>query len=312
MCDPVRLEVTEYNVTLRHQRPLTIALLADVHDAPCEEVITALSKANPDLIAIAGDLVNAYYRHHRRNLYTRLMYRRSPVDKSKANLPLKKWNALDYSPNALLLLRECPRIAPTFFSLGNHEWVMSDADYHTIARHGVTLLDNSYQALSLGGDKPIFIGGLTSATIVRFREFARRFPKEDWEKRHHSNIDYLRFKEQVSEPDAEWLFDFEKEDGDKLLLSHHPEYWTDDLPLLELHPIDLVLSGHAHGGQIRLFGHGLFAPDQGIFPKYVSGVFTGGHGRMVVTRGLCNTAKIPRIGNPAELVIIKTSRPPDP
>lgn len=302
----MQLSVTEYKTVLRYQRPLTIALVTDVHDAPCEAVIAALAEAEPDLIAIAGDLVNAYYRHYRNSLYRRLMYRKSPVDKSKASLPLKEWNALDYSPHSLALLRECPRIAPTFFSLGNHEWVLSDNDFKTIQNSGVILLDNSYQALSLRGDKPLFIGGLTSAIIVRFREFARRFPKEDWEKRHHSNINYLRFKEQVSEPDAEWLFAYEKEDGDKLLLSHHPEYWTYDLPLLETHPIDLVLSGHAHGGQIRLFGRGLYAPDQGLLPKFTSGAFAGEYGRMIVSRGLCNTARIPRIGNPPELVIIKT------
>lgn len=51
-------------------------------------------------------------------------------------------------------------------------------------------------------------------------------------------------------------------------------------------PIDLVLSGHAHGGQIRLFGQGLFAPGQGILPKYTSGV----HENMIISKGLANTA----------------------
>ena len=66
--------------------------------------------------------------------------------------------------------------------------------------------------------------------------------------------------------------------------------------------IDLLLSGHAHGGQFQFFGQGVFAPGQGIFPKYTTGVHDG---RFVISRGLCNTAKpIPRLFNPTELVII--------
>ena len=64
---------------------------------------------------------------------------------------------------------------------------------------------------------------------------------------------------------------------------------------------DLILSGHAHGGQIRLFGRGLFAPGQGIFPKYTSGI----HGSMIISRGLSNTGgMIPRLFNRREIVYI--------
>ena len=76
--------------------------------------------------------------------------------------------------------------------------------------------------------------------------------------------------------------------------------------MLRDHPIDLVLSGHAHGGQIRLFGQGLYSPGQGPLPRYTGGVFKGPHGRLVISRGLANTAPppIPRLFNPREVVII--------
>ena len=69
--------------------------------------------------------------------------------------------------------------------------------------------------------------------------------------------------------------------------------------------IDLTLSGHAHGGQIRLFGQGLYAPGQGVFPRLTGGFYDGG--RLLVSRGMTNTVRIPRIGNPCELVMIEIS-----
>jgi predicted MPP superfamily phosphohydrolase len=96
------------------------------------------------------------------------------------------------------------------------------------------------------------------------------------------------------EPDTEWLKDCP--DGYKILLSHHPEYY----PLIEPYA-DLILSGHAHGGQFRLFGRGLFAPGQGFLPRYSKGMY----GKMCVSAGLTNTTWVPRINNPTELVIVE-------
>ncbi|MDO4272352.1 MAG: hypothetical protein Q4D16_01675 [Eubacteriales bacterium] len=67
-------------------------------------------------------------------------------------------------------------------------------------------------------------------------------------------------------------------------------------------PIDLVLSGHAHGGQWRIGRQGIYAPGQGWFPKLTGGVADG---RMVISRGLSNTTKIPRFFNPREIVMVE-------
>jgi predicted MPP superfamily phosphohydrolase len=83
-----------------------------------------------------------------------------------------------------------------------------------------------------------------------------------------------------------------------ILLCHHPEYYP---KYLKDKNIDLILSGHAHGGQIRLFGRGLFAPGQGILPKYDGGAFDN---RLVVGRGLANTAFVPRFFNRREIVCV--------
>lgn len=88
-----------------------------------------------------------------------------------------------------------------------------------------------------------------------------------------------------------------------VLLAHRPELIGRYLEA----PYDLVLAGHAHGGQWRLPGkvNGLFAPHQGLFPKYAGGMYRFGETQMVVGRGLtCERPKIPRIFNPPEIVVL--------
>jgi uncharacterized protein len=90
----------------------------------------------------------------------------------------------------------------------------------------------------------------------------------------------------------------EAEDGVKILLCHRPE---DYMHRLRASNVDLVLAGHAHGGQIRLFNRGLYAPGQGLFPKYTRGVQDG---RMIVSAGAGNNVLIPRLFNPREVLWI--------
>lgn len=99
-------------------------------------------------------------------------------------------------------------------------------------------------------------------------------------------------------PDG-WLDDMEQESGFRILLCHNPEYY--ETRGLKDRNLDLILSGHAHGGQIRVGSHGVFAPGQGLFPKYVHGIY----GNMIVGAGVSNTARpIPRINNPEEVVCL--------
>ena len=91
-----------------------------------------------------------------------------------------------------------------------------------------------------------------------------------------------------------------------LLLSHHPEL----APLYGQAGLDLVFTGHAHGGQIRLpLVGGLFAPGQGIFPRYTAGAYPlEGGGRMVVSRGLGNSRFPQRLFNRPQLVAVTLRR----
>jgi len=74
-------------------------------------------------------------------------------------------------------------------------------------------------------------------------------------------------------------------------------------------PFDLVISGHAHGGQIRLPGflpNGLFAPQQGVFPRWTGGLYRHGHVLHIVSRGLA-VNRLPRVWNRPELTVIDLS-----
>lgn len=100
-------------------------------------------------------------------------------------------------------------------------------------------------------------------------------------------------------PEVEWLDEFEEQVGFKILMDHHPDNYD---KYTSHRNMDLILSGHAHGGQIILFGRGLYGRSQGFLPKYDGGFFDE---KLVVSRGLTNTLPIPRLCNPTELVVIE-------
>ena len=166
-------------------------------------------------------------------------------------------------------IKECSAVAPVFVSLGNHDVnVRESFPYES----GAILLDNNYVLYD-----GITIGGLTSGSL---------------------GIKHCR-TEKTPEPDIAFIGSFSRLSGYKVLLSHHPEYYP---RFLKNRDIDIILSGHAHGGQWRFFGRGVFAPGQGLFPKYTSGIHDG---KLIVSRGLADHNGIPRIFNPYELCIIE-------
>ncbi len=177
----------------------------------------------------------------------------------------------------------CAELAPTFYCTGNHEdgarhsqfksksRLRSGKRYYTpenlqkIKSSGVHFLFDSY-ILKDG----IAFGGIASGCVF-----------ED------------------ERPNVAFLSDFASADAPKVLICHHPEYYERYIKNL---PIDIIVSGHAHGGQWRIFGRGVYAPGQGLFPKYTSGVYED---RLVVSRGLKRGFPIPRFFNSREIVIIE-------
>lgn len=85
-----------------------------------------------------------------------------------------------------------------------------------------------------------------------------------------------------------------------IVLVHRPELAES---FLWMHPA-LIVAGHAHGGQMRAFGRGLYAPGQGIFPRYTSGVYRLGEAQLAVCRGIGNHAFVPRVNNPPHAMLL--------
>lgn len=170
-------------------------------------------------------------------------------------------------------LKSCAEYRPTFCSIGNHEIRCGKDMKKLVAPTGAVLLDNSCAFF-----EEIAIGGLTSGCSAE-------------------NCHGL-FKE-TPMPQTQWLSAFCRVQAPKILLSHHPEYYDKYLKTL---PIELTLSGHAHGGQWRAFDRGLLAPGQGFFPKYTSGLYDG---RFIVGRGIGNKSRFPRINNKPQIIVIR-------
>lgn len=198
------------------------------------------------------------------------------IDKTKPDAVLIGGDFIhsaDQCMRGLDFLRWCSGEYHTFCSLGNHEQSCIGELRAEIVSTGVTLLDNAsvlFKGVNIGGLSSGFCEGQTQGERVK-----------------------------TPQPNLRWLEKFSRLSGYKLLLCHHPEYYE---PYVQAFPIELVLSGHAHGGQWRFFGRGVFAPGQGLFPKYTSGMYDN---RLIVSRGIGNKCPFPRINNAPEVLILE-------
>lgn len=173
------------------------------------------------------------------------------------------------------LVSELSEICPVYFVSGNHEFgsglaqevrqIMTDA--------GVKYLSNEFVSIDRGEDS-IILGGvedpLAYADMIDPPELARRMNEAD--------------------PAAF-----------KVLLGHR-NYWMEEYPDL---PVDLILSGHAHGGLVRIPGvGGVIGTDRSLFPDYDAGEYDNGAYTLIVSRGLGNSVPVPRLFNRPEIVVV--------
>jgi len=243
--------------------PVRIAQVSDLHELPYGAVLTSLEKHRPDLICVTGDFFFGV---------------------------LSETGTKAEDAGVLPFFAACAALAPCFVSLGNHEWMIQPKDFTLINGTGVKLLDDEFVSCVIAG-APLVIGGLTSARVTA----CRRLQQASFDL-HDANL-YTRTAKAM--PELGWLDAYCAAPGYRILLCHHPEYYP---RYLKGRDIPLILSGHAHGGQVRLFGQGLYAPGQGIFPQLTSGVKDG---RLVISRGLGNRQRVPRLFNPPELVYVQ-------
>lgn len=182
---------------------------------------------------------------------------------------------------ALQFAEKAAHIAPCYYVTGNHEAIVPEYDEFRsgLTKLGIVVLEDERIDLEMN-DETITLIGVNDPSF-KFDDFF-----DDAE---------LVMKNQLREL-------VKKDDGFTLLLSHRPELFD----LYVDSGIDLVLSGHTHGGQFRLpFVGALVAPNQGLFPKYDAGLYSAESTNMIVSRGIGNSIIPFRINNRPEVILIE-------
>ena len=182
--------------------------------------------------------------------------------------------ALDFAGKAA-------EIAPVYYVSGNHEARVPEYEQLKmgLTEAGVTVLENQKIQITRNGECITIMG-------IQDPSFRTDYLFGDAESVSRQAISSLQ----------------NESDGFTVLLSHRPE-------LFDLYVdtgVDLVFSGHAHGGQFRLpFLGGVVAPNQGLFPKYDSGLFSQGDTNMLVSRGIGNSIIPIRFNNRPEIIVVE-------
>ena len=184
---------------------------------------------------------------------------------------------------ALQFANEAEKIAPCYYITGNHEARVSE--YESLKKGlieiGVTVLEDKSISLEKSGED-ITLMGVDDPSFI---------------------TDYLLVDDEEVMQDK--LSELKSENSYTILLSHRPELFK----IYVENDIDLVLSGHAHGGQFRLpFVDGLYAPNQGLFPEYDSGLYTEENTNMIVSRGVGNSLFPFRFNNRPEVILVKLKK----
>ena len=206
------------------------------------------------------------------------------IDQAEPNLIVMTGDLIDSRRNgeeaALILMKQLTAKYAVYFVTGNHEVRRNLTLLPKLEEIGVQLLRNTAVPLTYQG-ADITLLGIDDPTTTRWSEGLQ---EPDGIRKS------LDTAEKNTDPSAF-----------KLLLAHRPEY----LPLYAERKVDLVLSGHAHGGQIRLpFTDGLYAPGQGFLPKRTAGRYHIDSTQLIVSRGLGNSLFPFRLFNRPEIVVV--------
>lgn len=224
-----------------------IVQITDLHggvwgDAGCERLLAAVSAAEPDLIALVGDIVD------------------------------------EHSDLSILgpLAGKLAALAPTYYVTGNHEWATKrvNAIKSVLRDHGVTVLENDVVPLERDGAVICLMG-------------------VDDPNGPHRTLEVL--PQMMTAARAGWGAPY------TILLAHR----NDEYEASARFQVDLTLSGHAHGGLIRLpFTDGLVSTQRTLFPDHTAGLYPLAYGQLVVSRGLGNIPPLFRLFNRPHLPLV--------
>ncbi len=243
-------------------------------------VISSKKLTNPVRLLILSDLHSSMYGKNQSLLLAK-------IRELKPDLVFLVGDIVDDKrpqEGALQLLEAIAPEYPCFYVTGNHEFWSGRADNikNMIRSYGIEVLEGDCKTVTVGGQR-IQVCGVDDPDGFEQENFFGQEISSGWDEQFESCKNQLNA------------------DTFSILLSHRPErvsYYAGS-------DFDLVVSGHAHGGQIRIPGllNGLYAPNQGFLPKYAGGIYDLDSSRMIVSRGLAKSS-IPRIFNPPEIVLI--------
>ena len=284
-----------------------IVQISDLHNAKFgknnQKLVDRIRECEPDMIVLTGDLVDSNHTN---------------VDR------------------AVQFVNEIVKICPVYYVTGNHEYWLDKSEYDELmsglADAGVVILDNQVVEISRGDakfrlvgldDRSLFDGtleALLSDESIRKDQGEQQEEIADNDKiqavvqedfggklqneAHEGSED--KVQNEAHEGPEEKIQDAVKADSEgnelTVVLAHEPQY----LARYALTGVDLVLSGHAHGGQFRLpFVGGIVSPDQGFFPEYTAGEYYMDGTEMIVSRGLGNSVIPVRLFNYPEIVCVE-------
>lgn len=185
-------------------------------------------------------------------------------------------------------IHACTEIAPVFFGLGNHEVSYLETDsaglLERIEEAGAVVVNNDYVDLEICGSS-IRIGGYMG---------------------YFGQPHMMTHDPKQIALEREFCGDFKATERFKLLLNHIPTGWL-DWEYINKDSVDLVLSGHYHGGVVRIpfLEQGLYAPYIGKFPPYTKGMFVGSKATCILTTGMAGSYGLPRFFNPPEICVVE-------
>jgi len=254
---------------------LLIAAAFDNRMAVRRYSIDAEEISSPVRIALVTDLHSCFYGESQSELVNAVV-RESP---DLVLLGGDFFDDLAPDNNAELFLSGIAHRYPCYYVTGNHEhWSGADAlqtKLDVLKKHGVTILSGDCETVTIRSET-LNLCGVDDPAAEGITAFNRQLDTTA-----------------SAVPEGYYT----------LLLSHRPEFFDAYVEC----GFDLVLCGHAHGGQWRIpmLLNGLYAPDQGLFPEYSGGLYRQGGTTMIVSRGLAReSTRVPRIFNRPELVIV--------
>lgn len=185
------------------------------------------------------------------------------------------------------LISGLSEIAPIYYGYGNHEidWEETwEKDLNEeLSDEKVVVLNNKYVLTTICGEK-VVIGGYMGYY-------------------HQPHMLTTNGEQRIIE--RAFADEFDNRDQFKILINHIPTAWV-DWDYINKYPVDVVFSGHYHGGMIRIpfIDRGVYAPYVGWFPPHTKGIFAGSQATCVLSAGLGSEHRIPRFNNPPEIAVV--------